>query len=161
MKDNCHLINSTSLPTAYPFTLFADVTLTDSMSDEPRFMSFIGDSGTQYYAIGYSFSISSFRVLSRNGGGQNVFDSSNYSLGNHKVAAIFTETEVKMFVDGNNEGNIANTILFPSHDQARAVGKTNAWFNGLLALESPCILNWPKTRLSNAEENKIVFAIFP
>ena len=90
--------NNSNLPTGYPFSLFAEVDVVDTTSGYPISLNW-SDSYQHYYALAYYGGY--WRILARNVT-QTIGTSSVVpSIGVHKVAGIFTETELKLYVDGS------------------------------------------------------------
>jgi hypothetical protein len=97
-----------TLPTAYPFTLYAQGFLREgndvliSINDYP-----VSD---VYYQIGATDS--GFFANARNTTSSSVSTASGRNVGTHKVAAVFTSSEIRLFANGALIATGANTQTF-------------------------------------------------
>jgi hypothetical protein len=97
-----------TLPTAYPFTLYAQGFLRESndvlisINDYP-----VSD---VYYQIGAT--ASGFFANARNVTSSSVSTASGRNVGTHKVAAVFTSSEIRLFANGALIATGANTQTF-------------------------------------------------
>jgi hypothetical protein len=110
LVDTPVLSNAVFLPTAYPFTLFAHVDIADTTTGFP--ISFSNNAvSSNYYAIVYATNIWSAqsRPNTTTVSADGAFTTAR---GAHKVAAVFTSTTIKMYVDGVSVATATNTQPF-------------------------------------------------
>jgi len=106
-EDNCHLINGASLPTTYPFTLYAEVPVVNGIAvDVVAFSNTLRND--EYYSLGYynnrfSFALRPNRTLTE------IVSSSIYGSGTHKVAVVVTDSSAELFVNGTSQA-VTSTI---------------------------------------------------
>jgi hypothetical protein len=117
-----------TLPTAYPFTLFAEFEVTPAIEGAALTFSNIA-SPTEYFSIDHNSGF--YRALSRPSGIISLVQSTTpATVGTHKICAVFTSTTIKLFVDGVLESSGANAQAFNAliNDiiigQLRSVGDT-------------------------------------
>jgi hypothetical protein len=111
VADAAILNNSAALPTAYPFTLFGEVDLVDP-SGSGEVVSFLNAaSSNNYFALIYYSN--KWVIASRPNGATSLLETTTVpTAGRHKVAGIFTSTELKIFVDGVLIGTGTNAQTF-------------------------------------------------
>jgi hypothetical protein len=98
-----------TLPTAYPFTLFAEFEVTPAIEGQALTFSNIA-SPTEYFSIDHN---TGFYRISRPSGTISLVQSTTpATLGTHKICAVFTSTTIKLFVDGVLESSGANAQAF-------------------------------------------------
>jgi hypothetical protein len=99
-----------TLPTAYPFTLFAECEVTPSSDGQALTFSNTASS-TEYFTI--DFLSGFYRIASRPFTTQNSSVSTlATTLGFHKICGVFTSTTLKLFVDGTLVASGANAQAF-------------------------------------------------
>ena len=107
LVDNCHLINGASLPTAYPFTIYAEVPVVNGISaDAVAFSNTLRND--EYYLLGYynnrfAFALRPNRIITE------IVSSSIYGSGTHKVAVVVTDSSAELFVNGTSQA-VTSTI---------------------------------------------------
>jgi hypothetical protein len=111
VADSAILNNSAALPTAYPFTLFGEVDVVDP-SGSGEVISFLNAaSAANYFALIYYSN--KWVIASRPNGTTSLFETTTVpTAGRHKVAGVFTSTELKIFVDGVLIGTGTNAQTF-------------------------------------------------
>lgn len=141
--DSCSKTNASLLPTNYPFTLFghgylrqnndALIGICDITSDEI------------YYNI--ASSANGFVATARNGAISNAITSSGRSEGFHKVAAVFTSTNIKLFANGQLIATGSNAQTFNANANDILLGQIRVASDiGLrTTLYSVAIFNQAKT----------------
>jgi len=112
VADQALLSNSTVLPTAYPFTLFADFEVTSAT--EGQAITFSNSAlSNEYFSIDHSGGL--YRALSRPSGViSSVTSTIPATVGFHKICGVFTSTTIKLFVDGVLVASGANAQAFNS-----------------------------------------------
>lgn len=87
-----------TLPTAYPFTLFAEFEVTPA--SEGQALTFSNSAlSNEYFSIDYSSGV--YRALSRPSNTISLVSSTTAAtVGMHKICGVFTSTTIKLFVDG-------------------------------------------------------------
>ena len=101
--------DSTILPTAYPFTLFAEFEAINLVSEIA--LSFLDRTKNNvYFTIGISQG--KYRLVARDLAQATLESISNATTGFHKICGVFTSSELKLFVDGELLGSTTNTIAF-------------------------------------------------
>jgi len=109
VADSCFKENISSvLPSAYPFTLYAQGFLRENL-DILIGINNISDTST-YYNIGATDN--GFSARARNGSESSVSTSIGRSIGTHKVAAVFTSSEIRLFANGVLIATGANATTF-------------------------------------------------
>ena len=110
LADAALLNNSAALPTAYPFTLFAECEVT--LASDGQALTFSNTaSSTEYFTI--DFLTGFYRIASRPSTTQDSAVSTlATTLGFHKICGVFTSTTLKLFVDGTLVASGANTQAF-------------------------------------------------
>jgi hypothetical protein len=104
------LNNSAALPTAYPFTLFADFEVTSASEGQAITLS-NSASSSEYFTIEYSGGL--YRAISRPSSTTNsVVSTTTTTLGFHKACAVFTSTTIKLYVDGVLAASGSNAQAF-------------------------------------------------
>jgi hypothetical protein len=97
-----------TLPTEYPFTLYAEGFLREN---NDVLLSIIDYSQSDiYYQIGAT--AAGFFANARNNTQSRVETSSGRSVGTHKVAAVFTSSEIRLFANGALIATGANAQVF-------------------------------------------------
>ena len=86
------------LPTAYPFTLYSEMDVR-AIGDEWGASLLNRNINNAYYVIGVNFS-KKYSMLARNNTSSSVQSTANATEGTHKICGVFTETTLKLFVDG-------------------------------------------------------------
>ena len=86
------------LPTAYPFTLYSEMDVR-TIGDEWGASLLNRNINNAYYVIGVNFS-KKYSMLARNNTSSSVQSTANATEGTHKICGVFTETTLKLFVDG-------------------------------------------------------------
>ena len=106
------LNNAAFLPTAYPFTLFADMDIIDTTVG--YVLSFSNNAAANnYFAIIYTTNI--WSAQSRpNGTTVSADGTFTTARGRHKAAAVFTLNTIKIYVDGVSVATVTNTNTFNS-----------------------------------------------
>jgi hypothetical protein len=106
------LNNAAFLPTAYPFTLFADMDIIDTTVG--YVFSFSNNAAANnYFAIIYTTNI--WSAQSRpNGTTVSADGTFTTARGRHKAAAVFTLNTIKIYVDGVSVATATNTNTFNS-----------------------------------------------
>jgi len=120
LVDTPILNNGAFLPTAYPFTLFAEIDIVDTASGYP--FSFINSAtSNNYFSIEYVGN--TWYAVSRPNA-TSVFASGSFTTtrGRHKVAALFTTSTIKLYVDGTPVATASNTNAFNSAINDLCVG---------------------------------------
>jgi hypothetical protein len=109
--DSCSKQNiAGTLPTAYPFTLFAEFEVTPAIEGQALTFSNIA-SPTEYFSIDHNTGF--YRALSRPSGTISLVQSTTpATVGTHKICAVFTSTAIKLFLDGVLESSGANAQAF-------------------------------------------------
>ena len=109
-KDTSINYNNANLPTAYPFTLYAEIDVTDTSSGYA--ISFLDSSVSNfYYTIEY-FS-NAWHITSRPSGSTNrVSSTTAITSGTHKLIGIYTDTTMTLYLDGTSIASGSNTQLF-------------------------------------------------
>jgi hypothetical protein len=104
------LNNAAFLPTAYPFTLFADMDIIDTTVG--YVLSFSNNAAANnYFAIIYTTNI--WSAQSRpNGTTVSADGTFTTARGRHKAAAVFTLNTIKIYVDGVSVATATNTQPF-------------------------------------------------
>jgi hypothetical protein len=115
-----------TLPTSYPFTLFAEGFLRDSND----VLISINDISTSdiYYQIGAT--ASGFLARARNGGESQAATSSGRTTGTHKVAAVFTASDIKLYANGSLIATAANSITFNTNSNDLLLGQLRNFPDG-------------------------------
>lgn len=112
-------VNGSFLPTAYPFTIY-----TEAVFQENGFaFSFLDDSVADYY---YAVRLASSKIeaFARQGVDVMAQSTNNFSLNTyHKIAVVYTSSNVYLYVNGNLEGSVANTIGFSSSINDLLIGQ--------------------------------------
>ena len=109
VADSCFKENISSvLPSAYPFTLYAQGFLRENL-DILIGINNISDTST-YYNIGATDN--GFSARARYGSETSVSTSIGRSIGTHKVAAVFTSSEIRLFANGVLIATGANATTF-------------------------------------------------
>ena len=120
--------NNTSLPTSYPFTLYSEMDV-KAIGDEWGVSFLDVSANNKYYVIGVN-SIKKYSMLSRNNTASSVQSTANATEGTHKICGVFTETTLKLFVDGvllgssNNAQSLASAANDLLLGQLRVVSDT-------------------------------------
>ena len=109
-----------TLPTAYPFTIFAESDF--YLGSDDFALSFIDITTTNtYYTVG-TFG-NKYIGVARSSAGEIVATSSvNYTAGMNKVAAVFTSNSIKVFANGALVATATNTLSFTSSVNDLIVG---------------------------------------
>ena len=112
VADQAFLSNSTVLPTAYPFTLFADFDVTTAT--EGQAITFSNSAlSNEYFSIDHNAGF--YRALSRPSSTiSSVTSTVPATVGFHKICGVFTSTTIKLFVDGVLVASGANAQAFNS-----------------------------------------------
>jgi hypothetical protein len=112
VADQAFLSNSTVLPTAYPFTLFADFDVTTAT--EGQAITFSNSAlSNEYFSIDHNAGF--YRALSRPSSTiSSVTSTVPATVGFHKICGVFTSTTIKLFVDGALVASGANAQAFNS-----------------------------------------------
>ena len=107
--DACYKENiAGTLPTAYPFTLYAEGFLREN---NEVLLGVIDISAADiYYHIGAS--TNGFFATARNSSTSLAITTSGRSVGTHKVAAVFTSSEIRLFANGALIATGANAQVF-------------------------------------------------
>ena len=122
IKDSAILNNSADLPTAYPFTLFAEVHVPSGTS-AGNAISF-GDSASSnsYYDVEYYSN--KWVIVARPNGPVRSFETTIApTVGKHKIAAVYTSTNMTLYVDGVNAGGKTHSEGFNSNINDLLVGQ--------------------------------------
>jgi hypothetical protein len=107
--DSCSKQNiAGTLPTAYPFTLYAEGFLREN-NDVLISINDIAQSDV-YYQIGAT--AAGFFASARNSTTSVITTASGRSVGTHKVAAVFTSSEIRLFANGALIATGANAQTF-------------------------------------------------
>jgi hypothetical protein len=120
LVDTPILNNGAFLPTAYPFTLFAEIDINDTGVGYP--ISFINSAtSNNYFSIEYVGN--TWYAVSRPSA-TSVFASGSFTTtrGRHKVAALFTNSTIKLYIDGSPIATGSNTNAFNSAVNDLCVG---------------------------------------
>ena len=116
------------LPTAYPFTLYSEMDVR-AIGDEWGASLLNRNINNAYYVIGVNFS-KKYSMLARNNTSSSVQSTANATEGTHKICGVFTETTLKLFVDGvligssNNAQSLASAANDLLLGQLRIVSDT-------------------------------------
>ena len=114
------LSNSSALPTAYPFTLFAEIDVVDINSGTAISLLWSVVSN-RYYSIQYYDG--AWRLTARDGTSSVASSNIPVTLGTHKVLGIFTDTELNLYVDGAIVGSASNTELLSGFVDSLLIGQ--------------------------------------
>lgn len=104
--------NNANLPTAYPFSLYAEINVTDTSTG--YVVSFLDSSVSNfYYTIEY-FS-NAWHITSRpSGSTTRVSSTTAVTLGTHKLLGIYTDTTMTLYLDGTLIASGSNSQTFNS-----------------------------------------------
>jgi hypothetical protein len=104
--------NNANLPTAYPFSLFAEINVVDTGSG---YAITLLDSSVSnfYYTIEYFSNV--WHITSRPSGSTNrVSSTTAITLGTHKLLGIYTDTTMTLYLDGTSIASGSNSQSFHS-----------------------------------------------
>jgi hypothetical protein len=110
VKDQALLSNSAALPTAYPFTLYSEIELR-ATGDEFAISLLDDSASTVHYVIGNLFT-NEYGLICRNVTSTVVSSGVTPTAGTHKMCGVFTDSTLKLFVDGVLLGSVANGQTF-------------------------------------------------
>jgi hypothetical protein len=98
------------LPTSYPFTLYIEVDLRGI--DDSWVVSLLNRNVNNiYYIVGVN-SDNKFAMISRNITISSINSDVNATEGTHKLCGVFTDSTIKLFVDGVLLGSGTNNATF-------------------------------------------------
>ena len=142
--DRAEIENGSFFPTAYPFTLYAESPIIASGAE---FLFNICDKNVSDSYAQLSIGNGAPRVLCRYSGGEvNVLSPDSVSASTIKMAAVFTESSIKLFVDGELKATETNTTPFQSGwndsliGQLRIVADTGSRTSNKMSLLFPTAL---------------------
>ena len=128
------------LPTSYPFTLYGEMDVR-AIGDEWVCSLLDRNANNKYYVIGVNFN-NKFAMTSRNITSSAVNSTLSATEGTHKICGVFTETTLKLFVDG---------VLLGSETNAQTLNATaNDFLLGQLRIVSD-------TTIRNTIHQSLVF----
>jgi len=122
LEDNCHSLNVSNLPTAYPFTLYAEVPVIDGIGCNILTFSNIS-SGGEYYSLTYDKYGRFYFTLRPKNSIEYVYSLDTYGSGTHKVAAVITDSYAELFVNGTSQGTTSNIAEFNSSINDLLIGQ--------------------------------------
>jgi hypothetical protein len=111
VADRAEIINGDGvLPTSYPFTLYVEVDLRGI--DDSWVVSLLNRNvNNVYYVVGVN-SDNKFAMVSRNITISSIDSDVNATAGTHKLCGVFTDSTIKLFVDGVLLGSGTNNATF-------------------------------------------------
>jgi hypothetical protein len=111
--DSAILNNSAVLPTAYPFTLYAEIDVVDP-SGSGEAITFLNNATyNNYFSLLYYSN--KWAIVSRPSGTTSIHETTTVpTIGKHKIAGVFTSTQLKIFLDGVLIGTGTNAQAFNS-----------------------------------------------
>lgn len=121
LTDQSIKTNGNFLPTGYPFTLFANIHIINTALNNT--ITFLDSaSATSYYQIEQQGNVW-FAASRPNSTSVTATATVTTGIGTHKVAAVFTSTTIKLFLNGALVANAANTQTFNSNINDLLVGQ--------------------------------------
>jgi hypothetical protein len=120
--DRAELDNATTvLPTAYPFTLYAESEAI--LGENLDFISFLNKSvADNFYVIGYSGS-NVVATLRPSGAATTMTSSATYGTSSLKVALVMTSSNAKLFVNGSLQATQVGVASFNSNINDLLIGQ--------------------------------------
>jgi hypothetical protein len=123
VADAALLSNSAALPTAYPFTLFVEA----NIERECVMLSLLDSSSSSaYYSLSY---FGGFAATARPSGTSTDASTGTYPIGKYKIAGVFTESSIKLFVNGSLADSVGAPASFNSSINDLLVGQLRISFD--------------------------------
>lgn len=150
--DNIELLNTATLPTSYPFTIYSEAIFqaNTSFSNSTFAYSFLNSAyNDNYYTV--RLLNNKIEVLTRKTAEIITQSTNNFNINTfYKIAVVWTSSNVYLYVNGNLEGTSVNTITFDSNVNDILIGQLRKSFDTGSRTSIKELAVW-KTQLTNTQ----------